>query len=60
MTPQEELITKLQSFFANASGQDIQQFLAGMDKPSLPPSGDDLTPDGPIPFIWAARMRNAW
>lgn len=48
MTSPQEFILKLQNYFTNASGTDLQQFLAGLEQPGQPPAGDDLTPDGRI------------
>ena len=48
MTSPQELILKLQNLLTNASGADLQQFLAGLEQPGPAPAGDDLTPDGRI------------
>ena len=48
MTSPQELILKLQNLLTNASGADLQQFLAGLEQPGPTPAGDDLTPDGRI------------
>ena len=45
MTSPQELILKLQNLLTNASGADLQQFLAGLEQPGPAPAGDDLTPD---------------
>ncbi|MER8207538.1 hypothetical protein, partial [Acinetobacter baumannii] len=37
-----------QNLLTNASGADLQQFLAGLEQPGPAPAGDDLTPDGRI------------
>ena len=48
MTSPQELILKLQNLLTNASGADLQQFLAGLEQPGPAPAEDDLTPDGRI------------
>ena len=48
MISQKEFILSLHNFIAKASGNDLQQFLNGMDIPAKPATGDDLTPDGRI------------
>ena len=48
MTSPQDLILQLQNLLTNASGADLQQFLAGLEQPGPAPAGDDLTPDGRI------------